>query len=134
MEESKIKARRVAKDSVFCDLFDDAHNQLKLYQLLHPEDQNVTAADFHTVTINNILTDQSYNDLGFVVKDKLLILAEAQSTWSVNIIPRILLYLAQTIKDWIMDHNQNVYGSKKVIFPKPEFYVVYTGESQIPLG
>lgn len=76
--EETIKAKRTAKDSVFCDLFDDPEYQLKLYQLLHPEDKSVAVSEFTTVTISDILTDQPYNDLGFIVRDKLLFLVEAQ--------------------------------------------------------
>ena len=37
------------------------------------------------VTIENVLTDNLYNDLGFIVGDRLMILVEAQSTWTMNI-------------------------------------------------
>ena len=37
-----------------------------------------------------------YNDLGFSVKDKIFILTEAQTTWSVNIVIRMFMYLAET--------------------------------------
>ncbi|EHL19151.1 hypothetical protein HMPREF9628_01708, partial [Peptoanaerobacter stomatis] len=37
----------------------------------------------------------------FIAKDKLLILVEAQSTQSVNIALRMLLYLSQTVKDYL---------------------------------
>ena len=61
------------------------------------------------------------------VREKLLILLEAQSTWSVNIVVRILLYLAHTWNEYIETTNQNRYGSQKLNLPKPEFYVLYTG-------
>lgn len=127
MAEEKNIVKRTIKDSVFCDLFADPENQLKLYHILHPEDKDVLLSDFTTVTINNVLTDQLYNDLGFTVKDKLLILVEAQSTWSINIILRIIMYLAQTLKEYITVRELNVYGSAKIDVPRPEFYVVYTG-------
>ena len=38
------------------------------------------------ITIYNVLVDGLYNDLGFRVGDRQIILVEAQSTWSVNII------------------------------------------------
>lgn len=119
--------KRIAKDSVFCNLFSDPENQLKLYHYLHPEDKSVKASDFNTVTIQNIMTDQIYNDLGFTVRDRLLILAEAQSKWSVNILVRILMYMAYTLKEYIVKNNRDVYNSKKIEMPEPEFYVIYTG-------
>ena len=39
-----------------------------------------------------------------------MILAEAQSTWSVNIVVRAFLYLAQTWNEYIEATDQNRYG------------------------
>ena len=77
----------------------------KLYQALHPEDTEVTEEQISRVTIQNVLLDQMYNDLGFVVKGRLLLLVEAQSSWSRNIVIRALLYLANTWKEYIQDKN-----------------------------
>ncbi len=117
-----------AKDSVFSDLFRIKTNLLKLYQTLHPEDTGVTEDSIKNVTIKNILTDNLYNDLGFMVGNKLLILAEAQSMWSMNILVRVLLYLAQSYHEYFLNTEQNYYKSKKVEMPKPEIYVIFTGE------
>ncbi len=80
------------------------------------------------VTIENVLTDNLYNDLGFIVGNKLLILIEAQSTWTMNILVRILLYLAQSYHEYLGRTSQNYYKSKKVKIPKPELYVIFTGD------
>lgn len=121
-------AKRTAKDSVFTDLFQDPKYLIQLYQALHPEDQSVTEASITNVTIKNILLDQCYNDLVFCIGDKLVILVEAQSTWTVNIVVRGLMYLAQTYQEHIEKTGQNIYGSKRVNLPKPELYVIFTGE------
>ena len=80
------------------------------------------------ITIENVLIDNLYNDLGFVVNNKLMILVEAQSTWTVNILLRVLLYLAEIYHEYLDKTSQNLYKSKKVKVPKPELYVIYTGE------
>ena len=95
--------------------------------VLHPEDKDVTEDELEIQTIQNILIDQMYNDLGFRVGNRLLILVEAQSTWSLNILIRGFLYLAQTYNQYIQEEGLNVYTSKKLELPKPEFYVVFTG-------
>lgn len=77
--------------------------------------------------MKNVLTDGIYNDLGFLAGDRLLILVEAQTTWTVNIILRALLYLAQTYQDYFNREKADLYRSKKVKVPKPELYVIYTG-------
>ena len=120
--------KKTVKDSVFRDLFQIPKYSLEIYQELHPDDKDVTEDDIDNVTIENILTDQMYNDLGMVVRGMLIILIEAQSTWTMNIIIRILLYLAHSWNRYIEDTKQNRYGSTKLKLPKPEFYVIYTGE------
>ena len=56
-----------------------------------------------------------------------MILVEAQSTWTVNILIRILLYLAQSYHEYFQRTSQDYYKSKKVKMPKPELYVIFTG-------
>ncbi len=127
-QTGEVKAKRTAKNSVFLDLFQDKRNLLKLYQTLHPEDTDATEDTLDIVTIDNVLTDNLYNDLGIMVgKDKLLLLLEAQSTWTVNILIRILLYLAQSYHEYFERTSQSLYKSTKVKMPKPELYIIFTG-------
>ena len=73
-------AKRTAKNSVFLDLFQDKKNLLKLYKTLHPEDTDATEDTLSIVTIDNVLTDNLYNDLGIMVgNNRLLLLLESQS-------------------------------------------------------
>ena len=120
--------KRTIKDSVFTNLFQEKKYLLQLYKSLHPEDTDVTENDINDITIKNVLTDNIYNDLGFTVGDKLMILVEAQTTWTVNIIVRALMYLVQTWHDYFERTKQNLYKSKKVRMPIPEIFVIYTGE------
>lgn len=134
-------------DSVFTNLFNIPEYALQLYQALHPEDKTTTQGQIQVVTMGNVLLNRPYNDLGMLihgtdektgdvtgqeneaeVEDKLLILCEAQSTWAENILVRMLIYWAQTIQEYVVNTRQNLYSSKNIRFPKPEFYVIYTGE------
>lgn len=130
--ENRIKEAEVAKhtikDSVFTDLFQDKKYLIQLYRTLHPEDQDTTEEQLSDITIHNIMTNDVYNDVGFMVGEKLLILTEAQATWTENIAVRILIYLMVTYQDYIKKTKQNVYKSKKIRLPKPEMYVIYTGD------
>ncbi len=56
-----------------------------------------------------------------------MILVEAQSTWTVNILVRVLLYLAQSYHEYFHRTSQDYYKSRKVRMPKPELYVIFTG-------
>lgn len=127
-QTQEVKAKRTAKNSVFLDLFQDKKNLLKLYRTLHPEDTDATEDTLDIVTIDNVLTDNLYNDLGIMVgNNRLLLLLEAQASWTVNILIRILLYLAQSYHEYFERTSQSLYKSKKVKMPKPELYVIYTG-------
>lgn len=121
-------AKYTIKDSVFSALFREKKYLIQLYRTLHPEDQEMTEDALTDITINNILTDGMYNDLGFMAGDRLMILVEAQSTWTMNIIIRALMYLAQSYHDYFDREGMDLYGSRKVKLPKPELYVIYTGE------
>ena len=69
--------------------------------------------------------------VGKMKREKLIIFVEAQSTWSINILIRILLYLAATYHDYIIEHNMFVHDSGRLDIPEPEFYVIYTGSRKI---
>ena len=107
--------KRTNKDSVFTYLFSDPAYACELYRYLHPEDTNVTEADCKLVTIQNILSNGQYNDLGLLVRDILIILAEAQSTFSPNAPIRVFLYMAQEYKDYIDEHKLNLYSACGVL-------------------
>ena len=127
-QTQEVKAKRTAKNSVFLDLFQDKKNLLKLYKTLHPEDTDATEDTLDILTIDNVLTDNLYNDLGIMVgSNRLLLLLEAQSCWTVNILIRILLYLSQSYHEYFERTSQSLYKTKKVKMPKPELYVIYTG-------
>ncbi len=121
-------AKYTIKDSVFTNLFQDKKYLIQLYKTIHPEDKDVTEAELKDITIHNILTDDIYNDLGFLVGDRLVILVEAQSTWTENIVIRSLIYLMTTYQDYFKRTKQNLYASRKIKMPKPELYVIYTGD------
>ena len=128
IRENEQIAKKTVKDSVFTSLFREKKYLLQLYRSLHPEDTETTEEDLADITIKNILVDGIYNDLGFIAADRLMILVEAQSTWTMNIVVRAFLYLPKSWQDYIDKENMDLYGSKKVKLPKPELYVIFTGE------
>ena len=122
--------KRNIKDSVFTLMFKEPEYALQLYQVLHPEDTDVTEADCRVVTLENILTVGQHNDLGLLIRDMLLLLTEAQSIFTLNIAPRMLMYVANSYKEHVEEHKLDLYGSKPVKLPRPELYVVYTGSKE----
>ena len=125
---------RQAKDHVFVDMFNQPKYCLELFNALHPEATDITEADIQNITISHVIVDKPYNDLGFTVKDKQLVLVEAQSTWSYNILVRLLLYFADTLLGIIKEHeNWDIHDTARLPLPVPEFYVIYTGERKTVL-
>ncbi len=125
------KANRNVKDSVFRDIFSDKRYLLQLYQTLHPEDNDCTEEDLTCVTLEQILVRDIHNDLGFIARDRSLIMLEAQSNWTVNIIVRSLLYIARTYQDYFRESAQSLFTTKPVHMLEPEIYVVYSGNEKI---
>ena len=123
------KMKLAVKETVFRDLFSQKKYLLQMYQALHPDDTTITADDLDIVTLKSILMNGIYNDLGFMVRgSQLMVLVEAQSTWSPNIVIRSLMYLMETYQDYFRENKIKLYGSHKVDMPKPELYVIYTGD------
>ena len=103
----------------------------ELYLSLHPKEEDIDESELKNWTISSIFTNIQINDLGILVRDKLIILVEAQSIWTLNILPRTLEYLSEIYNRYIQKTNQNIYGTKKVRLPRPELHVVYTGKNKI---
>ena len=123
----ELKVKHTVKDSVFTHLFSIPEYLLELYRALHPEDKKTTVKDLSSITCQCILANHPYNDLGFSVGNRLIVLVEAQSTWSPNIVLRLLIYWAQTLNNYFTDRKVFLYSSQKISCPKPELYVIYTG-------
>ncbi|MBE6853048.1 MAG: hypothetical protein E7505_06185 [Ruminococcus sp.] len=128
--ETKIK--RKSKDSVFVKFFSYIENVKKLYEEFHPEVADLTEDDIQIQTLNSAIVNTIYNDLGFIVKDRFVVLVEAQSTWNPNMALRMLFYISETYRRYLMDTMQSEHSTTKINLPEPEFYMIYTGEQTRP--
>ena len=95
--------------------------------MLHPEDKESGPEDLTIVTLSRTIVQCIYNDLGFLVGNRLIVLVEAQSTWSENILVRFLMYLGETYRRYIRTNGLRLYSEKNIEIPRPELYVVFTG-------
>ena len=125
------RVNRQAKNSVFLNLFMRKEYQLRLYKELFPQDTTITEADLELVTLDNVLTLHPYNDLGLLARGKLIVLAEAQSTWSVNIIFRLADYYYDSAMSHLVMKNADLYSSVKIDIPDVEAFVIYTGKKNV---
>ena len=133
---NKNKPNYKLKDSLFIDLFSDKMRLIQLYKSLIDDDREINQDDIEILTIQNIILRGIYNDLGFRVKDEIIILMEAQTTYTTNIVLRILFYLSETLKNYIIDSSENknlneLYNTKPRIIPKIKLFVVYTGDKMM---
>ena len=148
----KNNMKHTVKDSVFTTLFGESKYTLDLYRSLHPEDTETTEKDIKIITTDNILVSGMFNDLSFLIGLKMMIFAEAQSTFSVKLAIRLFLYYAVSLKEYIDDMEIDLYSDSRVLgyrtknivdgkviksdpvynLPTPEFYVIYTGNDDVP--
>ena len=99
------RMKRTIKDSVFTMLFSIQAYIMELYRALHPEDDTITPEELTTITLETALVTSIYNDLGLQARDTIIILVEAQSTFSWNLPFRLLLYLAETLDEYVNTHS-----------------------------
>ena len=126
------KIYREFKNSVFIDMFEQDVYRLQLFHAIHPDMTEITAKDIKTITLKQVITNHQYNDLAFLVKNRLMVFVEAQSTWSINVLIRILLYLADTIQTYLHDTGKDIHDQKQIQIPVPEFYIIFTGNDKVP--
>lgn len=135
INSSGATTKKKSKDSVFVNLFEDNKYVLQLYKDLHPEDTKVTLNDINVVTLKTVLVNTIYNDLGFIVKDgekaKYVFLVESQSAWNPNMALRMLFYISETYRLYLKSTKQSVHLNTRVILPKPELYIVYSGDRKV---
>ena len=122
------KPNRLYKSRLFVMIFEDRRNLLELYNAVSGKSyDNPELLEINT--LENAIYMSMKNDLSFLI-DARLSLYEHQSTYSPNLPLRFLLYLADLLSG--MTRNRNLYGSKKVIIPPPQFIVFYNGEQKQP--
>ena len=130
MDGKTQEIKYAVKDSVFTLLFSEIGNIRRLYQSLHDDADSYLDEDFKIVTLENAIINGQYNDLGFTVKDRLIILVEAQSTFNPNMGVRLLMYIAKSYHDYIVENKLNIFGERLIKLPMPEFIVVYSGTAR----
>ena len=121
---------REYKDSLIRALFKKPEKALKLYS-------DITGKTYPEETIvemkspEDILLDKLRNDIAFIIDGKLIVIMEHQSTLSRNIPLRMLQYVLIFFEIYFK-LGAALYKEKRVMLPKPEFYMLYNGKSMYP--
>lgn len=127
---------RKYKDSVFTDLFgsdkDGKKNFLDLYNALSGSDYKLGEVSLERKVIEQSLYKTFNNDVSWEINGRLIVLVEHQSTVNENMPFRCLEYVTR-IYEGIVPVKQR-YAEKVYKIPNPDFYVVYVGKKELPLG
>ena len=122
--DKTIHSNRNYQDSVFSKLFSNEETALELYNALSGTSYG-PETKIRITTLNNVLFLEKYNDLSFTIEDRIIVMAEHQSTINPNIPLRLLGYSTDTYTKLI--DTDRLYSSTQIKLPTPVFYVFYTG-------
>lgn len=126
----KLHVNRKYKDRLFRFLFKEKKDLLDLYNAVNGSNYD-EPEELEIVTMEDVIFLKMKNDLSFMVADRLN-LYEHQSTYSPNMPLRGLIYLARQYEGIIAKSQENIYGSKLVKIPTPEFVIFYNGTWEQP--
>ncbi|MGI5098029.1 Rpn family recombination-promoting nuclease/putative transposase [Treponema socranskii] len=126
-------ANRKYKDSVFVDLFSEdekaKENFLSLYNALHGTNLQLSCP-VENIRLENVMYMNIINDVSCLVDNKIIVLAEHQSTINENMPLRFLEYIARLYEK--LQAPTDRYLRKLSKIPTPEFYVFYNGVDDYP--
>ena len=126
-------ANRKYKDSVFVDLFSKdekaKENFLSLYNALHGTNLPLSCP-VENIKLDNVMYMNIVNDVSCLVDNKIIVLAEHQSTINENMPIRFLQYIARLYEK--LQTPADRYLRKLSKIPTPEFYVFYNGVEDYP--
>ena len=126
-------ANRKYKDSVFVDLFSEdekaKENFLSLYNALHDTHLQLSCP-VENIRLDNTLYMNIINDVSCLVDNKIIVLAEHQSTINENMPLRFLQYIARLYEKLQKPTDRYLRTLSKI--PTPEFYVFYNGLNDYP--
>ena len=123
-----LRVNRKYKDRLFRFLFRNKKDLLDLYNAVNGSNYDDPEA-LEIVTMEDVIFLKMKNDLSFMVANRLN-LYEHQSTYSPNMPLRGLIYLARQYEGLIAKEQENLYGSKLVKIPTPEFVIFYNGTKE----
>ena len=128
------KHNRRYNDSVFVDLFgedkDAKENFLSLYNALHGTHLDCST-EITPLRLERVMYMSFCNDVSCLIDNKIIVLAEHQSTVNANMPVRFLEYVSRLYEQ--IQNPRDRYLRKLKQIPTPEFYVFYTGEEKYPV-
>ncbi|MFR8338912.1 MAG: hypothetical protein ACLVAW_20840 [Eisenbergiella massiliensis] len=125
-----VKVNRVYKDRLFRLIFSSKEELLALYNAVR-DTQYKDAEALEITTLDDVLYMGMKNDLSFLLDD-VLNLYEHQSTYCPNMPLRGVFYLADIYRKYVDASGGDLYGSRRLMLPLPQYLVFYNGTAQLP--
>ena len=134
MENKTTTENRKHKDSLFVDYFskdrDWQQHFLSLYNALHGTNLQVKTTKLERVNLEQVLYMDYYNDIAVMVNDQFIMMIEHQSTINLNMPLRLLEYISRIYGNMV--DSKAKFSDKLIPLAKPEFFVFYTGNQDLP--
>lgn len=128
--QDEIRINREHKDRLFRRIFSKKDDLLSLYNALNNSDYTNTE-DLQIYTMDDFVYMSMRNDLSFLI-DMTLNVFEHQSTYNPNMPLRGFFYMSSAYQKYIALNHLDIYSSKRIALPLPQYYVFYNGTKNMP--
>lgn len=125
-----VRINRKYKDRLFRMIFHDKKELLTLYNAINGTEYE-NPEDLTVITLGDVIYMGMKNDISFLI-GSFMNLYEHQSSWNPNMPLRGFLYLADTIRGYVESRELDIYGSKLVMLPTPQYIIFYNGDKEQP--
>ena len=130
MEDERNNVNREYKDRLFKRIFREKEDLLQLYNAVNGTDYD-NPEDIEINTLEDVVYMRMKNDVSFLMQS-VLNLYEHQSTYSPNLPIRGVLYFADLYRKMLSGSDKDLYSSKRIMLPFPQFIVFYNGTREEP--
>lgn len=130
MADERNNVNREYKDRLFKLVFREKEDLLQLYNAVNGTDYN-NPEDMEINTLEDAVYMGMKNDISFLFQS-VLNLYEHQSAYSPNLPLRGVLYFADLYRKIMAGYGKDLYSSKQIKLPFPQFVIFYNGRKNQP--
>ncbi len=131
VQNEVFQVNKKYKDRFFCLLFGSAEYReyaLSLYNAVNDTEYE-NADELVLYTLSDAVYMKMKNDVSYLVHNTIA-LYEQQSTVNPNMPVRGLLYFGEMYSKYISNSSDDLYGSKLIKLPNPQYIVFYNGSAE----
>ena len=123
------RLKRSSNDSVFTCLFRQPESLRALCQSLRPQGADVKDGEIELITLENALTNKLYTGISFEVRDRLIVLVDAQTVIG-NLGSKMLFAIGDAYQTLVDKRKWDVYSTVPLQIPRPALFALYTGSDE----